>query len=205
MAELVEAVLRGLGTGSVYALLALGFVIIYKATRVISFAQPAFMLAGVTMVTYLVLEVSFWVAVPVRRVPCREVVDEPPVRGGAQAVQQARRRHGVRGDTLTRHDRATPVRGPDRGGEGVGGLVRPLRGQHHQQVRLGEPIQTFPHRERHAEVGRQPSGSIGARHQVERGQARRAGVPEHVRHLAETRGMHPIGHVDGDGGETAHG
>jgi branched-chain amino acid transport system permease protein len=65
MAELVEAVLRGLGTGSVYALLALGFVIIYKATRVISFAQPAFMLAGVTMVTYLVLEVSFWVAVPV--------------------------------------------------------------------------------------------------------------------------------------------
>jgi branched-chain amino acid transport system permease protein len=65
MAELVEAVLRGLGTGSVYALLALGFVIIYKATRVISFAQPAFMLAGVTMVTYLVLEVSLWVAVPV--------------------------------------------------------------------------------------------------------------------------------------------
>jgi branched-chain amino acid transport system permease protein len=65
MAELIEAVLRGLGTGSVYALLALGFVIIYKATRVISFAQPAFMLAGVTMVTYLVLEVSFWVAVPV--------------------------------------------------------------------------------------------------------------------------------------------
>ncbi|MEH1126891.1 branched-chain amino acid ABC transporter permease [Micromonospora sp. CPCC 206061] len=68
MAELVEAVLRGLGTGSVYALLALGFVIIYKATRVISFAQPAFMLAGVTMVTYLVLEVSFWVAVPVAAV-----------------------------------------------------------------------------------------------------------------------------------------
>ncbi|MCW6009012.1 branched-chain amino acid ABC transporter permease [Micromonospora sp. CPCC 205371] len=65
MTELIEAVLRGLGTGSVYALLALGFVIIYKATRVISFAQPAFMLAGVTMVTYLVLEVSFWVAVPV--------------------------------------------------------------------------------------------------------------------------------------------
>ncbi|GAA4706893.1 branched-chain amino acid ABC transporter permease [Phytohabitans rumicis] len=68
MAELTEAVLRGLGTGSVYALLALGFVIIYKATRVISFAQPAFMLAGVTLVTYLVLEVSFWVAVPVAAV-----------------------------------------------------------------------------------------------------------------------------------------
>lgn len=68
MAELTEAILRGLGTGSVYALLALGFVIIYKATRVISFAQPAFMLAGVTLVTYLVLEVGFWVAVPVAAV-----------------------------------------------------------------------------------------------------------------------------------------
>jgi branched-chain amino acid transport system permease protein len=68
MAEPVEAILRGLGTGSVYALLALGFVIIYKATRVISFAQPAFMLAGVTLVTYLVVAVDFWIAVPVAAV-----------------------------------------------------------------------------------------------------------------------------------------
>ena len=51
MTDVLESVLRGLGTGSVYALLALGFVIIYKATRVISFAQPALMLAGVVMVT----------------------------------------------------------------------------------------------------------------------------------------------------------
>ena len=49
-----RACCAGLGTGSVYALLALGFVIIYKATRVISFAQPAFMLAGAVLVTYLV-------------------------------------------------------------------------------------------------------------------------------------------------------
>ena len=46
MTEFLEAVLRGLGTGSVYALLALGFVIIYKSTGVISFAQPALMLTG---------------------------------------------------------------------------------------------------------------------------------------------------------------
>ncbi|MER7459564.1 branched-chain amino acid ABC transporter permease [Micromonospora sp. NPDC126480] len=64
MTELIESLLRGLGTGSVYALLALGFVIIYKATRVISFAQPAFMLAGVVAVTYLTPEVGFWAAVP---------------------------------------------------------------------------------------------------------------------------------------------
>jgi branched-chain amino acid transport system permease protein len=64
MKDLVESVLRGLGTGSVYALLALGFVIIYKATRVISFAQPAFMLAGAVLVTYLVGPLGFYLAVP---------------------------------------------------------------------------------------------------------------------------------------------
>ena len=64
MTELIESLLRGLGTGSVYALLALGFVIIYKATRVISFAQPAFMLAGVVAVTYLTPQVGFWAALP---------------------------------------------------------------------------------------------------------------------------------------------
>jgi branched-chain amino acid transport system permease protein len=62
MRDLVESILRGLGTGSVYALLALGFVIIYKATRVISFAQPAFMLTGAVLVTYLVGPVGFFAA-----------------------------------------------------------------------------------------------------------------------------------------------
>ena len=51
MTEIVQILSRGLGIGSVYALLALGFVIIYKSTRVISFAQPAFMLAGAVLVT----------------------------------------------------------------------------------------------------------------------------------------------------------
>ena len=50
MTEAVQILSRGLGIGSVYALIALGFVIIYKATRVISFAQPAFMLAGAVLV-----------------------------------------------------------------------------------------------------------------------------------------------------------
>jgi branched-chain amino acid transport system permease protein len=65
MTDLLEAVARGLGTGSVYALLALGFVNIYKATREISFAQPALMLAGVVLVTYLVKVVGFWAALPI--------------------------------------------------------------------------------------------------------------------------------------------
>ena len=53
MTELVQSLLRGLGTGSVYALLAVGFVIIYKSMRVISFAQPALMLTGAVLVSYL--------------------------------------------------------------------------------------------------------------------------------------------------------
>jgi len=86
---LLEAMVRGLGVGSVYALLALGFVIIYKATQVISFAQPAFMLAGAVLVTYLVGPAGFWVAVPlaalgtavlalgVERVVVRPMVGKP--------------------------------------------------------------------------------------------------------------------------------
>jgi branched-chain amino acid transport system permease protein len=62
MTKFLEAVADGLGRGSVYALIALGFVIIYKSSRVISFSQPGFMIAGVVLVTYLV-QVSwlgFW-------------------------------------------------------------------------------------------------------------------------------------------------
>ena len=46
MRDFLQATVNGLGQGSIYALLALGFVMIYKATRVISFAQPALMVVG---------------------------------------------------------------------------------------------------------------------------------------------------------------
>ena len=89
MTEAVQILSRGLGIGSVYALLALGFVIIYKSTRVISFAQPAFMLAGAVLVTYLVGPLGFFVALPlaalgtaalalgVERVAVRPMVGRP--------------------------------------------------------------------------------------------------------------------------------
>jgi branched-chain amino acid transport system permease protein len=63
--EFVATLVRGLGNGSIYALLALGFVIVYKSMRVISFAQPAFMIAGATLVSYLVLSMNFFLAVVV--------------------------------------------------------------------------------------------------------------------------------------------
>lgn len=63
MDEFLQSLIRGLGSGSIYSLLALGFVIIYKSTQVISFAQPAFMLAGAVLVSYLAPQVSFFGAV----------------------------------------------------------------------------------------------------------------------------------------------
>lgn len=63
MNEFVATVVRGLGNGSIYALLALGFVIIYKSMRVISFAQPAFMMAGAVMVSHFVGSMNFFLAV----------------------------------------------------------------------------------------------------------------------------------------------
>ena len=63
MTELVQCLVRGLGDGSVYALLAFGFVIIFKSMGVISFAQPSLMLAGAVLVTYLVTTMNFYLAV----------------------------------------------------------------------------------------------------------------------------------------------
>lgn len=65
MTQLLGAVAGGVGIGSIYALLALGFVIIYKSMGVISFAQPAFLLAGTVLVTYLTPEIGFFAAVVV--------------------------------------------------------------------------------------------------------------------------------------------
>lgn len=48
--EIIQLIVQGLGLGAIYALIALGFVIIYKATEVINFAHGALMLLG----TYIV-------------------------------------------------------------------------------------------------------------------------------------------------------
>ena len=42
----VQVVLNGLAVGSIYALVALGFVLIYKATDVFNFAQGELMMLG---------------------------------------------------------------------------------------------------------------------------------------------------------------
>ena len=63
MTDFVQALVNGFGQGSIYALLALGYVMIYKATRVISFAQPALMIVGGLFSYHFITEIGlpFWV------------------------------------------------------------------------------------------------------------------------------------------------
>ena len=62
----VQALVSGIAIGCVYGLVALGFVLIYKATEVVSFAQGELMMVGgfltLTFMTYVGL--SYWISVP---------------------------------------------------------------------------------------------------------------------------------------------
>ena len=91
MIRFLQATVAGLGLGSTYVLLALGFVIIFKATSVISLAQPGLMAWGAWWVIYFarIVEVNFFVAVGlavlitaamglvIERVAIRPMVGEP--------------------------------------------------------------------------------------------------------------------------------
>ena len=92
MDEFLSSTVRGLAQGSLYVLLGLGFVIIYKGTRVVNFAQPSLLLFGAYFVSYFAvsLGLNFWlaqalavvvtvaVALVVERVALRPMVGEPP-------------------------------------------------------------------------------------------------------------------------------
>ncbi len=66
--DFVQLVVSGLANGCVYGLIALGFVLIYKATEAVNFAQGDFMMigafvcVGLTNAEYMGL--SFWLAIP---------------------------------------------------------------------------------------------------------------------------------------------
>ncbi|MEX1178938.1 MAG: branched-chain amino acid ABC transporter permease [Nitriliruptor sp.] len=91
MEELVFPIFRGLGQGSVYALLAVGFVVIYRATDVVNFAQPTLMVIGAYFTSLFVrgYGLPFWVGVlaamvvmaliaaAIERVALRPMVGQP--------------------------------------------------------------------------------------------------------------------------------
>lgn len=59
MTNLLELVANGVSLGLLYSMITLGFVVVYKATRVVNFAYPAFMLTGVYLVAVASPKIGF--------------------------------------------------------------------------------------------------------------------------------------------------
>jgi len=64
--QLLQYLLSGLSTGAIYALIGIGFSIIYNATGIINFAQGEFVMAGGMLTMFLIsaLKLPLWAAVP---------------------------------------------------------------------------------------------------------------------------------------------
>ena len=62
--EIIQYIVSGIAIGCIYGLVALGFVLIYKATEVVNFAQGELMMLGAfiayTFIT--ILQLPYWVA-----------------------------------------------------------------------------------------------------------------------------------------------
>src|SRR5512143_3877289 len=60
----LQLVLNGLVIGSIYALVGLGFVIIYKSSSILNFAQGEFLMLGayVCLAVFSTAKVPFWAA-----------------------------------------------------------------------------------------------------------------------------------------------
>jgi branched-chain amino acid transport system permease protein len=64
--QFVQLVISGISQGCIYGLIALGFVLIYKATETVSFAQGELMMLGAFggLAAMTFLDFPFWLAVP---------------------------------------------------------------------------------------------------------------------------------------------
>jgi branched-chain amino acid transport system permease protein len=66
--DFLQLIVSGLANGCVYGLIALGFVLIYKATEAVNFAQGDFMMLGafvcIGFTNHEYLGLNFWLAVP---------------------------------------------------------------------------------------------------------------------------------------------
>jgi branched-chain amino acid transport system permease protein len=62
MTELLDLTLSGLSLGCIYALIAIGFVLVFKATGVVNFAHGSILLLGAYVAARLQADAGFWVA-----------------------------------------------------------------------------------------------------------------------------------------------
>src|ERR1700744_6091444 len=64
---ILQLLFTGIGIGAVYSLVALGFVLIYRATNVVNFAQGEFAMLGAYAMVVLTqdLDLPYWAAIPI--------------------------------------------------------------------------------------------------------------------------------------------
>jgi branched-chain amino acid transport system permease protein len=62
--DLIQCIINGIAMGCIYGLVALGFVLIYKATEVVNFAQGELMMIGafVAYTFVAILGLAYWLA-----------------------------------------------------------------------------------------------------------------------------------------------
>src|SRR6266849_3943889 len=70
----LQLLFTGIGVGSIYALVALGFVLIYRATNVVNFAQGEFAMLGAFMMVTFGAVFNLAVYYPLRHRPYLPVV-----------------------------------------------------------------------------------------------------------------------------------
>ena len=64
MTQFLSLLLNGLSLGAIYALIALGFAVIFKSSEVVSFMHGSLLLFGAYTIARLGASMSFWLAVP---------------------------------------------------------------------------------------------------------------------------------------------
>ena len=175
---------NGIMIGLMYALIALGFVLIYKATDAINFAQGEFvMFAGfIAAGAADIAGLPFWVSAAARDRRHGRARFRPRAGRAAAADRPAghRRRHGddrARGGAARRRDAGFRRRHPrdrdagrrraDRSGPGhaAAGAAGRRRRQPRVSRRLHLVLPEEPHRHRDARGRRQPAGGDGDGHQ----------------------------------------
>ena len=67
MTEFLDLTLSGLSLGCIYALIAIGFVLVFKATGVVNFAHGSILLLGAYVAARVQADVGFWPALLDRR------------------------------------------------------------------------------------------------------------------------------------------
>jgi branched-chain amino acid transport system permease protein len=90
MSQFFELTLSGLAQGCIYALIAMGFVIVFKATNVVNFAQASLVLLGAFLVAKWHGELGFFGAIAAAALVCAAVAALLDV----VFIRPLRRRHG---------------------------------------------------------------------------------------------------------------